>query len=247
MRPTIAALFIALLAACHGPVPQSAAHRSADEAKADPVEVVLPKDGGAMADDSDGRRPGDYCTLRFSGAYRDAPIELTQRVVEREDGRLLVDLEMDGAPRLRLEIDDRPEHRGEVLSVQRHADEGLVDEDLTAYESLMAKLVLTADFNEGLLDEEQIELTLGDETAEATKSTFHVRIGDQLATMSTYAIRRREGGRTWAWGDAGGEITTASGEVLFRAEVIALGRDGHGAMAAQDESDGIEGLDAFDE
>jgi len=246
MRPIFAALSLSLLAACHAPATPRPA-TTPNEAKADdPVEVVLPQDGEAAK--TDGRQPGDYCTLRFSGSYREAPVELTQRVAERRDHRLLIDIEMGGAPRLRLEIDDRPEHRGKMLSVWVHDDEaGLVEADVEAYEELMAEVMLTADVNEGLLAEEKVELILGDEPAEATKSTFRVRIGEQLATMSTFAIVQREDGRDWAWGDAGGEMRTAEGKLLFRAEVVALGRDGHGAMAASEEGDAVEGLDAFDE
>lgn len=246
MRPIFAALSLSLLAACHAPLPTPAS-ATPDEAEPERVEVVLPQNGEDEAAKTDGRQPGDYCTLRFSGSYRTGAVELTQRVAERNGDRLLIDLEMGGAPRVRLEIDDRAAHRGDILSVWLHDDGGLVEADMEAYEELMAEVMLTADVNEGLLEEEKVELTLGDEAAEATKSTFRVRIGDQAATMSTFAILRRDGGRAWAWGDAGGEIKGAGGELLFRAEVVALGHDGHGAMAATDDEGAVEGLDAFDE
>ncbi len=246
MRPIFAALSLSLLAACHAPLPKPAAP-TVDEPEKERVEVALPHDASGETAATDGRQPGDYCTLRFSGSYREAPVELTQRVAERNGDRLLIDIEMGGAPRLRLEIDDRPAHRGDVLSVWLHDDGGLVVADMEAYEELMTEVMLTADVNEGLVEEKKVELTLGDEAAEATKSTFRVRIGEQVATMSTFAILRRDGGRDWAWGDAGGEIKGAGGELLFRAEVVALGHDGHGAMAATEEEDAVEGLDAFDE
>ncbi|MEM1030009.1 MAG: hypothetical protein AAGN82_06650 [Myxococcota bacterium] len=248
MRPIFAVVLSVGFAAVgchHAPSPSSPVDEvaSRDEAGAEDgsrVSLRLPAEDGETVGTV--RRPGDFCTLRFSGTYRDASVTLTQRVVARDGETTTLDLELEGTPRWRVSIDERPEHHGEVVAVSRHQDDGaLVTASYDAYEQFMAELVLTADVNEGQIAEETISLSLGENrSVPATKSTFRVWVGDREATLETLAPRDAS---AWAWGDdAGGRIVaTDDGEVLFRAEVVEVGRSAlAGAFAAQSRGRGLD-------
>lgn len=236
MKLLVAPIVTALFAfGCSRPVPPKA---QADEpAPAKKIAIVLPEKAPV---ESTGRQPGDYVVYRFSGSYREAPVELVQRVVARRDEVLVVDVSIDGRAAFRLEIDDRPESRGSLLGVARLVDGTAEPVAPSAYEAVLGELVMMADENQGLVDDEEVEIDLGEITLSATKLTYRVRVGDQSGFLSTFAS---EG---FAWGDAGGEIRTASGELLYKAEIVAMGRDEQTSVAAGEPYEALEGLDHLD-
>lgn len=181
-------------------------------------------------------QPGDYVVYRFSGSYRDEPVTLTQRVVERSSERIIVDVTVDEGgeqQRLRLRIKDAGGHLGELISVARL--EGNVQQPFgtAAYEKLMNELVLAADENEELLGSTSVTIDVGGGEIACTKTSYRVRVGAHEAVMATLSS---DG---FPWGHVGGEIVTLDGNVLYKAEIIQLGGTTEaGELAIQEELEG---------
>lgn len=185
-------------------------------AKATPaLRPIEPDEAGA-------RQPGDFIVHKFSGSFREEPITLTQRVIAREGNILVIDMTLDeGSSKqsLRVRMDDSPERRGEVLSVARLSPGG-GEEPATveAYEELMAKTAVAADQNEAELGREAVTVDVAGAPVACQKTSYRVRIGKRQATLRTVQSDR------FAWGDIGGEITSESGDVVYRAELVESGR-----------------------
>lgn len=166
------------------------------------------------------RAVGDFIVHRFSGSFRDAPLTLTQRVMAREGDVLVIDMTLDeGGSRqtLRVRMDDSAEKRGEVLKVSRLEGGRELPAKAELFDEMMAKTALAADQNEEVLGSEELKVDVGGAQVTAQKTSFRVRLGKTQATLKTV---QSEG---FAWGDLGGEITTASGDVLYRAELVEAG------------------------
>ena len=188
-----------------------------EEGASEPAEASEPAQAQAKAPS---RTVGDFIVHRFSGSYRDAPLTLTQRVVAREGDVLVIDMTLDeggSKQTLRVRMDDSAEKSGEVVRVSRVV-EGLEKEaSLDQFEAMMAKTALAADQNEEVLGREELTVEVGGAPIAAQKTSFRVRLGKVQATLKTVQSDR------FAWGDLGGEITTASGDVIYRAELVEAG------------------------
>jgi hypothetical protein len=163
---------------------------------------------------------GDYIVHRFSGSFRDAPLTLTQRVVAREGDVLVIDMTLDeGSSRqtLRVRMDDSEEKRGEVLRVSRLVEGLEKTASIELFEEMMARTSLAADQNEEVLASEALTVDVAGAPIAAQKTSFRVRLGKVQATLKTIQSDR------FAWGDLGGEITTSSGDVIYRAELVEAG------------------------
>jgi hypothetical protein len=187
-----------------------------EEKASEPAPATEPAKAAAPS-----RAVGDFIVHRFSGSFRDAPLTLTQRVVAREGDVLVIDMTLDeGGSRqtLRVRMDDSAEKRGEVVRVSRVV-EGLEKEaSMDLFDAMMAKTALAADQNEEVLGSEELTVDVGGTAIAAQKTSFRVRLGKVQATLQTVQSDR------FAWGDLGGEITTASGDVIYRAELVEAGR-----------------------
>jgi hypothetical protein len=175
----------------------------------------------AAEPEADTRKPGDYVVYRFSGSFRKTPLVLTERVVDRKGALLTIDVTAEAGDQkreLRVKIDDAPFAKNEVVSVARLEGGTEKPANLDAYEALMAETTLAADQNEAFLGVEDVVLDLGGTLLPCRKASYRVRVGKRQATLHTLAS---DG---FAWGDVGGEITAASGKVLYRAEVVEVGR-----------------------
>jgi hypothetical protein len=172
-------------------------------------------------DDAGARQPGDFIVHKFSGSFREDPITLTQRVLAREGNILIIDMTLDeggSKQSLRVQMDDSPERRGEVLSVARLTQGGEEPATVEAYEALMAKTAVAADQNEAVLGSEAVTVDVAGAPVACQKTSYRVRIGKRQATLRTVQSDR------FAWGDIGGEITSESGDVVYRAELVESGR-----------------------
>lgn len=186
------------------------------------------------------RAVGDFIVHRFSGSFRDAPLTLTQRVIAREGDVLVIDMTLDeGGSRqmLRVRMDDSPEKRGEVVRVSRMVEGLEKDAPLELFEEMMAKTALAADQNEEVLGSEDLTVDVGGAPMAAQKTSFRVRLGKVEATLKTIQSDR------FAWGDLGGEITTASGDVLYKAELVEAGNGDAPKTPAVAKIDEYEDLD----
>jgi hypothetical protein len=186
------------------------------------------------------RQAGDYVVFRFTGSYRDKPVTLTQRVIDRQGDVLVLDVMVDDGSaqkRLRLRMDDTPGGSGELLSVARL--EGGVQRPfgVAAFEKLMSEIVPSVDDNQGVIGSLPVRVSLGQSELDATRTSYRVRVGAHTATMHTVSATG------FAWGDVGGEITTDKGKLIYKAEIVDIGGPASAAMAVHNGDDLYEELE----
>lgn len=216
---------LALIAGCAAPAIAPSATPRPDVAS-EPVEVdQATGDDHAVASaeapkqaSTDPRQVGDYVTFAFSGAYRKAPLKLTQRVVDRNDSTITVDYTFSEPKKSEtLRVKTRAGH-GEIVEVAKVAADGSATPVATAdFEARMAQTVAIADENEALIDESSTTVRVGQTQLPAKKSTYKVRVGQKSGTLETTVSD------AFAWGDLGGKITTSDGKTFFSAELIDAG------------------------
>lgn len=190
-----------------------------DAAKA-PSEVSKEATASAAAETTGARKAGDFIVYRFSGSFREAPLTLTERVIERRGALLTVDVlaEVGETKRqLRVIIDEASAAKNDVVAVSVIENGAETPATIDAYEALLAETSLAADQNEAMLGTEEAMLEVGGAPLPVRKTSYRVRVGKKRATLRTV---ESEG---FAWGDLGGEITAGNGKVLYRAEVLELG------------------------
>jgi hypothetical protein len=180
-----------------------------DSGVASTIEAVL---------STDPRTVGESVTFAFSGAYRKAPLRLTQRVVAKADGGLTIDYvfaEKNAAAET-WRVTTR-EADGSILRVEQVAADGTTEAlDAEAFEAKLGATVAIADENEALLDETEGTLTVGTTALPVTRATYAVRIKGKKAKLETVTSKG------FAWGDVGGTITGSDGKVFFKAELVDL-------------------------
>lgn len=212
----------------------------------DAVDVELP----AKIDESTQtsvrmREPGDFVVYRFSGSYRDTPITLTQQVVGYAHGYLHVDVTVDEAgaqQRLRLRIGADGERKGELISVAKLEGDVQVPFGVVAYGNLMNDIVLSADENAGLVDATRMAVDVVGNELYCDVSSYKVRVGAHDAVMTTVSSD------DFAWGHVGGEIATTDGKVLYKAEIVDIGKGKNTEVATQEDIEIYENdYDHFEE
>jgi hypothetical protein len=173
------------------------------------------------------RLPGDFVVFRYSGSFRKTPLTLTERVVAREGMVLIVDFTLaDGKKEdtLRVSLDYSPGSRNEVLEVVR-IERGLEKQSSREeWEAMMAKTVVVVDANEEDLGSEDTTVKVAGSPSSgpiaARTTSYRVTVGSKSATL---AITRSASDAAFGWGDLGGEIRTAGGGVIYRAELVQMG------------------------
>lgn len=177
---------------------------------------AAPVEGSTLA-----QAPGDFIVYRFSGAYRKAPLTLSERVVDAEGTQTVVDMTFDDGMRKKTTIRAHFDHtRGaerELVSVARVESGTERSMPLDAFDKMMEGTILAADRNEETLGSEKVKLSVAGKELACDKRSYRVAIGRRTAVMSTLTS---DG---FAWGDVGGEIRSEDGKLLYRAEVIDFG------------------------
>jgi hypothetical protein len=111
---------------------------------------------------------------------------------------------------------------------------------VAAYEQLMNGIILSADDNSGLVSSSETVVDIAGMPLAVTESSYRVRVGAHQALMKTMSAE------DFAWGDVGGEIRTLDGQLLYKAEIIELGKQPR-TMAAHGVEDIYEGYDFLDD
>jgi hypothetical protein len=166
------------------------------------------------------RQLGDFATYRFSGSYRETPVTVSYRVVDQDYESLLLDVtvESDGTPeRFRLSVSDGTAGASEILSAARLLDGAEQPIPVAEYEALMQQTVAPIEHNEEQLEAQDHELRIGDQPVACTRASYRVIVAGEPATMTVFESA------SFAWGDLGGEITSADGELLYKAEIVDAG------------------------
>lgn len=166
------------------------------------------------------RDVGDFIVYRFSGSIQKSPLTLTKRIIGRTGDSLDADVILEQGrkkERYRVRLSDAPTNRDEILSAARIEGDRLVLISVDKFKQTMGRTLVVADENEQLLQSEQVIATVGNESMPAKRNTYRVRMGKKRAIM------RSTSSPEFCWGDIEGEIVTAKGDVLYRAEIIHLG------------------------
>ena len=224
---TLVALVALSVGCASRPTPASAPSDTADAPHEVDQALADKHDGSAVAaaevapEVSDARVVGDYVTFSFSGAYRKAPLKLTQRVVAKAADTITIDYTFAEAKKtetLRVAYSTAAKNRGDLIGVTVIDAKGAEKaSNRAAFEAKMAETAAMTDQNEGLSDERALTVKVGQSDVPAKRSTYKVRIGQKAATLETTASD------AFAWGDLGGKITTSDGKVFFHAELVDAG------------------------
>jgi hypothetical protein len=210
---------------------QSAVQQSAAVPQATPVVMVYDGQGDPYSDGSpfasglkrDYRRRdvGDFVVYRFTGSSQKAPVTLTKRILARSGDTLEVDVILEQGKKkekFRVKLSDAPASRDEILAAARIEPSRLVLISVDKFKDLMAKTFVIADENESLVHSEQVTATIGHDPVPARRNTYRVRLGKK------HALLRSTSSPDFSWGDIEGEIVTEKGKVLYKAEIIHIGR-----------------------
>ncbi|MBW2456134.1 MAG: hypothetical protein JRI68_16565 [Deltaproteobacteria bacterium] len=221
---TVASLSIFAVGCGHSLMQPKMAPPEAVEAAAveQPVDVIASDGGGDTQADHHRplQHPGDYVVHRFSGSYRDGPVTMTQRLVSRATGDLIIDVTIDDGKteqKLRLRIDDTDVAGGELISVAKLDGNVQLPFGVARYEQLMDEITLTADENLNVIGSSGVTVDVGSTRIACTKTAYQVRVGEDEAVMETLSS---DG---FAWGDVGGQISTTDGKILYKAEILDIG------------------------
>lgn len=166
------------------------------------------------------RDVGDFIVYRFTGSIQKPPATLTKRIIRRSGDVIEVDYILEQGRKkqaYRVRQSDAPENRDEILSASRINGDKLVLISVEKFKTLMSKTFIVADENEQLVRSEQVTATIGHEPMPANRNTYRVRLGKKRVLL------RSTSSPEFCWGDIEGEILTAKGDVLYRAEIIHIG------------------------
>ncbi len=160
------------------------------------------------------RHVGDLFVHRFSGSFAGQPLTLTEEVSAREDAAWVVDFSLtqgEKLDRLRVRFDAQS---GQAVSAAHFDGKRETPAALGDYEALLARTVYAADVNDGLVSENDQTCLVGADELDCETKTYKVWVGDKAATLSVVHSN------TYADRDVSGEITTADGKLIYRAELL---------------------------
>ncbi len=160
------------------------------------------------------RHVGDLFVHRFSGSFAGEPLTLTEEVAAREDAAWVVDFSLtqsDKVDRLRVRFDVES---GQAVSAAHFDGKHETPAELSDYDALVGRTVYAADVNDGLVSENDQTCLVGADELDCETKTYKVWIGDAAATLSVVHSN------TYADRDVSGEITTADGKLIYRAELV---------------------------
>ena len=165
---------------------------------------------------------GDYIVRRFSLRSRKAPTLLTERVIAVKEASFVLEVTRDTGSEsraVRVELGSEPSNRGQVLWVAALRNGKEIVMGKAAYDAIMRDTAFAADENEGTIESTKSKLDVQGRAIECTETRFKVKVRGRSGTMRTIELENSP------WGEVGGEVTTADGTVLYRAEVVDVGRD----------------------
>jgi hypothetical protein len=174
---------------------------------------------------------GDYIIRRFTLRSRTSPTIITERVIAVKEKSYLLEVTRESGTdsrSIRVEIGSEPANRGEVLSVVAIRGGKEFAMGRAAYQAIMRDTVFTADENEGAIDSAKVKLDVQGHALDGTETRFRVKVRGKAGTMRTIELENSP------WGEVGGEVTAADGSVLYRAEVVDVGREELRTAAVQD-------------
>ena len=165
------------------------------------------------------RRVGDFFVHRFSGSFSDKPLTLTEDVIARAGNLVMIEytLEAPGeTPKILRVTHDI--HTDRVLRVRELKKGKEVSVDREVYEKMVARTLFVPDANHGKTSQEKSTCLVAGDEVDCETMHYKVSVDGKPATFSltrSSDLFNR---------DIGGEIATSEGNVIYRAELIDMGR-----------------------
>ncbi len=208
-----------LLSGCswlqHTPGAEAPAGKTA-AAKA-PKARVAQAGARTMGDGRLERHVGDYFVQRFTGSFREHPLELREEVLSRDPKVVVVAYTLDdGSHPIALNV-YRNAKTDAVEKVMKIAGNAELPASTADFEALLGQTVFTADSNEGLVDAEKSSCWVGTLQVSCEAKHYSVVVGEQMATMVVTSSSELSGR------DISGEIKAEDGNILYRSELIETG------------------------
>jgi uncharacterized protein YceK len=164
------------------------------------------------------RKVGDFFVHRFSGSFAAEPITLTEEVIARGGALVVIDYTFEQGKtsrRLRVTHDAATDR---VLRVREMAGDREIPAVVEDLEEMLAKTAFAPDANEQEIDSEKTTCLVGPHEIDCKKRSYRVAIGERTATLTVTESGAIPGR------DVGGEIVDQSGKIIYRAEIIDMGR-----------------------
>jgi hypothetical protein len=117
--------------------------------------------------------------------------------------------------RLRARVDLKSKR---VVAASKLEQGTEIEMSLAAYEALMAKTVFAADTNEERLGAETSTCLVGGKELDCEITSYRVTVGGKPAKLSISTSAALEGR------DVSGEIKSEDGNVIYRAEIVEIGK-----------------------
>src|SRR5262249_29505424 len=143
-----------------------------------------------------------------------AKVTVSERVIAVKDFSVVLEVTREAGQKsrtIRVEVDDTPEHRGEVLSASVMRDGVEVPVGRAVYDAMMAGTACPADANEGEIESGAAKLDVRGHDVDCTETSFRVKVRGKEATMKTVELANSP------WGEVAAEVRTAKGALLYRA------------------------------
>ena len=164
---------------------------------------------------------GDYLIRTFTLPSR-TRVTVTERVIAVKDASVVLEVTREARAKtrtVRIELNDAPGHRGEILDVSVLRAGTELPSGKSAYDAIMRGTEFAVDENEGPIDSAATQLDVRGRALECTQTRFRVKVRGQEATMRTIQLANSP------WGEVAADVTTSDGAVLYRAEVVDVGHD----------------------
>lgn len=170
---------------------------------------------------------GDYFVQRFSGSFSKEPMTLTERVIAQKGKLIVIDYTLDAGKKSEHLRVKRDAETGRIARVIRFEGKKKIPSDLAAYEAMMDRTVFAADENVASLGDKAETCMVGERELDCHKTRYKVLVGDKPATLSVVTSKAVPGR------DVAGELSTADGKLLYRAEIIDMGHNKPGHAVAE--------------
>jgi hypothetical protein len=164
------------------------------------------------------RQVGDFFVHRFSGSFAKEPMTLTEEVVARAGGLIVIEYTLEQGKHkqeLRVTHDAATERVLRVREIRGGQEMAAKIED---FEAMLAKTAFVTDSNDKTLASEKGTCVVSGDEVECQKTSYSVAIGDKTATMSVTQSAAVPGR------DLPGEIVDKDGKIIYRAELVDMGR-----------------------
>lgn len=165
------------------------------------------------------RKLGDFHVYQYGGSFSKEPVTLTEQVVAREEGDVLVvDFVLEeGSLMSALRVRMRPDE--EILRVSRITVDGESDATVADYDALMKKTAFVPDSNDEVLGTEHTSCLVGTEQVDCDVTTYGVTVGRKQAKLSITRSAKIPGR------DIGGDVVSSDGKVLYSARLVERGNE----------------------